>query len=55
MAQWLITQKEETKTMFGRFNKLYKQIKENVIDKEFLKDIEEKDPIFPEIDYKIYK
>ena len=42
------------KTMFGRFSKLYEQLKSNTIDKEFLQDISEKDAIFPDIDYKIY-
>ena len=46
--------KRRTKDHVGRFMKLYNQIKENNIDKDFLKDIEEKDPIFPDIDYKIY-
>ena len=35
-------------------NQLYNQIKENDIDKNFLKSLQEKDCIFPEIDYKIY-
>lgn len=46
--------KRRTKDHVGRFTKLYNQIKENKIDIEFLKDISEKDPIFPDIDYKIY-
>lgn len=46
--------KEELKTILGRFNKLYHQIKEDKIDLAFLEDISEKDPIFPDIDYKIY-
>lgn len=46
--------KMRTKNHVGRFNKLYNQLKENKIDKEFLKDISEKDDIFPDIDYKIY-
>ena len=37
-----------------RFTKLYYQVKENKIDSTFLKDIEEKDAIFPDIDYRIY-
>ena len=47
--------KRRTKDHVGRFNKLCKQIKENDIDIAFLKDIEEKDPIFPEIDFRIYR
>ena len=46
--------KKRTKDHIGRFNKLYSQIKENTIDKDFLEDISEKDDIFPDIDYKIY-
>ena len=46
--------KKRTKDHIGRFNKLYSQIKENNIDKDFLEDISEKDDIFPDIDYKIY-
>lgn len=46
--------KKRTKDHIGRFNKLYNQIKENSIDIEFLRDISEKDSIFPDIDYKIY-
>lgn len=47
--------KRRTKDHVGRFTKLYNQIKANIIDLEFLKDIEEKDPIFPEIDYSVYR
>ena len=46
--------KKQIKDHIGRFTKLYYQIKENNIDSEFLKDIWEKDCIFPDIDYKIY-
>ena len=42
------------KEHIGRFNKLYFQIKENNIDKDFLKDIYEKDKIFEDIDYMVY-
>ena len=42
------------KDHIGRFTKLYYQVKENKIDSTFLKDIEEKDAIFPDIDYRIY-
>ena len=38
----------------GRFTKLYNQIKRKRIDIQFLKDIEKKDCVFPEIDYHIY-
>lgn len=46
--------KMRTKDHVGRFNKLYEQLKINQIDEKFLKDISEKDDIFPDIDYKIY-
>ena len=42
------------KDHIGRFTKLYEQLNSNKIDKKFLKEIEEKDPIFPDIDYRIY-
>jgi len=47
--------KNRIKTYIGRFTKLYSQIKKNEIDEKFLKDIQEKDCIFPDIDYHIYK
>ena len=46
--------KKRIKDHVGRFNKLYDSIKTNNIDEGFLSSIEEKDCIFPEIDYKIY-
>ena len=46
--------KKRIKDHVGRFNKLYDSIKTNNIDEDFLSSIEEKDCIFPEIDYKIY-
>ncbi len=46
--------KKRIKDHIGRFTKLYGQIKSNSIDEDFLKDISKKDPIFPEIDYRIY-
>lgn len=42
------------KDHIGRFNKLYEELNSNKIDTKFLKEIEEKDCIFPDIDYKIY-
>ena len=54
MAQWSIMQKKRIKEHVGRFTKLYYQIKSNKIDKEFLKEIYDKDKIFPDIDYMIY-
>ena len=46
--------KKRIKDHIGRFTKLYYQIKSNRIDKDFLNDINKKDPIFPDIDYHIY-
>lgn len=46
--------KKRIKDHVGRFNKLYEQIELNKIDEDFLISIEEKDCIFPEIDFKIY-
>ena len=42
------------KDHIGRFTKLYEQVKSNSIDADFLQDIEIKDAIFPDIDYRIY-
>lgn len=38
----------------GRFNELYEQIKRDDIDLEYLEDLEEKDSIFPYIDFRVY-
>ena len=46
--------KKRIKDHIGRFSALYEQIKNNNINEEFLKDISEKDDIFPDIDYMIY-
>lgn len=46
--------KRRIKDHIGRFTKLYEQIKNDKIDTDFLKMIEEKDKIFPDIDYMIY-
>ena len=42
------------KDHIGRLTRLYNEIKENKIDKKFLLEIEKKDSIFPDIDYRIY-
>ena len=47
--------KKRIKDHIGRFTKLYLQIKNNKIDKDFLSKVSEIDCIFPEIDYNIYK
>jgi 1,4-alpha-glucan branching enzyme len=46
---------KRTKDHISRFTKLYYDIKENTIDQKWLSDIQWKDNIFPDIDYKIYK
>ena len=46
--------KKRIKDHIGRFTKLYYEIKDNKIDTDFLKDIQAKDCIFPDIDYNIY-
>ena len=46
--------KKRIKDHIGRFTKLYNQLKENNVEEEFLEMLEEKDAIFPEIDYHIY-
>ena len=47
--------KKRIKDHIGRFTTLYYQIKEDKIDSEYLKQIQKKDCIFPEIDYMIDK
>jgi 1,4-alpha-glucan branching enzyme len=43
-----------TKEHITRFAKLYEDIKQGSIDIDWLNDIESKDNIFPEIDYRVY-
>jgi 1,4-alpha-glucan branching enzyme len=43
------------KDHIARFTKLYEDIKAETIDEEWLIDVESKDNIFQEIDYRIYK
>jgi len=45
---------KRTRDHIGRFTQLYEQIMSNQADAEFLKDIEWKDNIFPEIDFRVY-
>jgi 1,4-alpha-glucan branching enzyme len=47
--------KKRIKEHIGRFTKLYEQLKNDNIDEVFLKDIMEKDCIFPDVDYMIYQ
>jgi 1,4-alpha-glucan branching enzyme len=46
--------KKRIKDHIGRFSKLYEQIKTNSLNVDFLKDVCDKDDIFPDIDYMIY-
>ncbi len=46
---------KRTKDHMLRFNKLYEDIKNNNIDVNWLADIESKDNLFPDIDYKVHK
>jgi 1,4-alpha-glucan branching enzyme len=43
-----------TKDHIYRFTRLYDEIKSNHIDGGFLSDIEYKDNLFPDIDYRMY-
>ena len=43
-----------TKEHILRFTKLYEDVKGNSIDGEWLADLESKDNIFPDIDYRVY-
>lgn len=45
---------KRTKEHLLRFNDLYQQISENRINESFLNDIESKDNIFPDLDYRVY-
>ncbi|HHV63109.1 MAG TPA: DUF1957 domain-containing protein [Firmicutes bacterium] len=51
MTQYAI---KRTKDHIGRFTRLYEDIKRNSIDEAWLRDIEYKDNIFPDIDYRVY-
>ena len=42
------------KDHIGRFTRLYNELNSNKIDRKFLTEIEEKDCVFPDIDYRIY-
>ncbi|MDD5513298.1 MAG: DUF1957 domain-containing protein, partial [Candidatus Omnitrophica bacterium] len=44
-----------TKEHILRFLTLYEQIKSQAIDDEWLRDIEYKDNIFPEIDFRVHQ
>ncbi|MBL7196482.1 MAG: DUF1957 domain-containing protein [Candidatus Omnitrophica bacterium] len=46
---------KRTKTHLQRFTKLYESIKADNVDENWLSDIEYKDNIFPDIDYKVHQ
>jgi len=46
---------KRTKDHILRFNRLYEDIKSNSIDEAWLSDIEYKDNIFPDIDYRVHQ
>ncbi|HYH02765.1 MAG TPA: 1,4-alpha-glucan branching protein domain-containing protein [Bacillota bacterium] len=45
---------KRTKVHINRFNNLYDQIKYNRLDMQYLQQIEEKDNIFPHLNYELY-
>jgi len=51
MVQYAV---KRTKEHISRFTRLYNEIKGNNIDEGWLRDIEYKDNIFPEMDYRVY-
>jgi len=46
---------KRTKEHLMRFTKLYEDIKSNQVDENWLRDIEYKDNIFPDIDYRVHQ
>ncbi|MDH7578016.1 MAG: DUF1957 domain-containing protein [Bacillota bacterium] len=46
--------KQRLQDHLGRFQVLYRQLKHNCLDQEFLTRVERLDPIFPQLDYRIY-
>ncbi len=45
---------KRTKEHLGRFDKIYSQLENNFIDRQYLESLESTDNIFPDIDYRIY-
>ncbi len=43
------------KIHLSRFNQLLEQVRENKVDQRFLSDLEEKDNLFPQMDYHFYQ
>lgn len=46
--------RKRVKSHIARFNKLYEQIRDLNFDVEYLRELEERDNIFPDIDYHVY-
>ena len=46
---------KRTRDHISRFTKLYTDIRANCVDEAFLAEIEWRDRIFPEIDYRVYR
>jgi len=46
---------KRVKDHLGRFTRIYEDIKSNSVDERWLSDIEWRDNIFPEIDFRVYK
>lgn len=46
---------KRTREHMGRFLELYHQIRENRLNENFVKSLEDRDNIFPEIDYRVYQ
>jgi 1,4-alpha-glucan branching enzyme len=44
-----------TKNHLLRFNQIYEDIKNTSLDEEWLADIESKDNLFPDIDYRVHQ
>ena len=46
---------KRTKEHLFNFNKLYDDIRSNAIDTKWLSGIEDKNNVFPDIDYRVYQ
>ena len=46
---------KRTKDHLLRFTRLYDQIKGNQVDERWLGQVESRDNLFPEIDYRVYR
>ncbi|HSG28253.1 MAG TPA: DUF1957 domain-containing protein, partial [Candidatus Krumholzibacterium sp.] len=45
---------KRTRDHIGRFDKLYRDILSSGINDQWLKEVESRDNIFPDIDYRVY-